>query len=97
MTDTTALAAITLATIDPITAAEDVIADAITGAITEVYPEGADPVWVNPTGAVVIPARLVTLILEAAVVGLEGSDDADADAALYAVTTLLANAPALEF
>lgn len=87
------MAAIILATTDDTTAPADVIADAIAGTITEVYPDNADPVWVNPTGAVVIDPAIIALILDAAVVGLEGSEEARADEAWDAVQTLRANLP----
>lgn len=87
------LTAITLANVDDTTADEDVVADAITGAMFEVYPDDADPLWVTPTGAVVIPAPVLALILDAAVIGLEGAEDPHAEAAFHAVTTLRANRP----
>lgn len=87
------LTAITLANVDPTTADEDVIADAITGAMFEVYPDDADPAWVTPTGAVVIAPEVLALILDAAIVGLEGCEEPHAEAAFHAVTTLRANRP----
>lgn len=90
--------AITLATVDPTEAEADVVADAIAGAIVEVYPEDADPVWVNPTTAVVISAAAVALILDAAEVALDGYEDVNPDAdptlvaeAFHAIGILRAN------
>lgn len=93
------LTAITLSVVDETTTAPDVIAAAEANSTHEVYPESlvppvdADPVWLTPTGAVVVPAHVVSTILEAALVGLEDCPLPGADEAFDAVQTLIANLP----
>lgn len=98
------LTAITLATVDETDTPADVIAAAEVNSTHEVYPESlvpavdADPVWLNPTGAVVISAAAVSLLLDAAEVALDGYEDINPDAdpmvvseAFHAIAVLRAN------
>lgn len=95
----TTYAVLTIATTDDTTTEPDVIAAAETNSVHEVYPEAlaqpvdADPVWITPSGAVAVRPEVLDAILEAALVGLEGSPYLCAGEAIDAVNTLRANRP----